>query len=85
MGRLVCWIETAKNLMEILRQKCPPLDSGYNEAARKREWTIPEVGRVDALAERANLSARNALSAFCALDNFRRHFGRIALGKLDSF
>ncbi|ELQ43181.1 hypothetical protein OOU_Y34scaffold00165g3 [Pyricularia oryzae Y34] len=41
MGRLVCWIETAKNLMEILRQKCPPLDSGYNEAARKRYTKLP--------------------------------------------
>ncbi|KAL8419276.1 hypothetical protein RB594_002480 [Gaeumannomyces avenae] len=33
---LSSWIETAKHLQQLLDQRCPPIDSGFNEAARNR-------------------------------------------------
>ncbi|KAL8389057.1 hypothetical protein RB595_008822 [Gaeumannomyces hyphopodioides] len=42
------WIEAARNLQQVLDQKCPPIEKGFNEAARKRyQKTSDKIGIPD--------------------------------------
>ncbi|KAF5021792.1 hypothetical protein F66182_6167 [Fusarium sp. NRRL 66182] len=48
LEELVSWIETSKHLAEILSQKSPPIDTGFNAAARRRYGKLPsQIGTED--------------------------------------
>ncbi|KAK3329985.1 hypothetical protein B0H66DRAFT_42662 [Apodospora peruviana] len=49
LEELVSRIETSKHLVEILSQKSPPMDTGFNVAARKRYAKLPTQIRVEDL------------------------------------
>ncbi|KLU82805.1 hypothetical protein MAPG_01873 [Magnaporthiopsis poae ATCC 64411] len=49
MDELVGWIEAAKNLDKVLGQRNPPIDTSFNEAARRRYRKMPSQITADDL------------------------------------